>query len=267
MKSADSGFARFSARRRLIIDLAWRDISQKYRGAFLGLSWGFFQPLLSLAVFSTVFGVFLQVRWAGTQNTFEFALFLFCGLIPFNFVSECLQRAPSLILSNPSYVKKIVFPLQVLPWVSVLVAGFQALLSFIVWLLFCLFIRGGIEVTAVLVPIVLLPLVVWALAFGWFFAALGVYVRDVAQFVSILTPMLMFLSPVLYPVDAVPEAYRFWIYLNPVTPVVEQMRVVLLVGAVPDFIALTVTFLIGLLVALLALAWFHKLKQGFADVI
>lgn len=267
MTTTASGFGRLSDQRRLVFDLAWRDISQKYRGAFLGLSWGFFQPLLSLAVFSTVFGVFLQVRWAGTQSTFEFALFLFCGLIPFNFVSECLQRAPTLILSNPSYVKKIVFPLQVLPWVSVLVAGFQALLSIVVWLLFSVFIRGGIEVTALLVPVVLLPVVVWAVAFGWFFAALGVYVRDAAQFVSILTPMLMFLSPVLYPVDAVPEAYRFWIYLNPVTPVVEQMRVVLLAGEVPDFTALTVTFLIGLFVALLSLAWFQKLRQGFADVI
>jgi lipopolysaccharide transport system permease protein len=256
-----------SARRRLVLDIAWRDISQKYRGAFLGLSWGFFQPLLSLAVFSTVFGVFLQVRWAGTQNTFEFALFLFAGLIPFNFVSECLQRSPNLILGNPSYVKKVVFPLQVLPWVSVLVAGFQALLSMIVWLLFCLFIRGSLEPTALLVPLVFLPLVAWAMAFGWFFAALGVYVRDVAQFVSVLTPMLMFLSPVLYPADAVPKEYRAWIYVNPVTPAVEQMRAVLLAGELPDFGSLTATLLAGVVAALLSLAWFGKLRRGFADVI
>lgn len=267
MKRQASTTGLLLTRWRLVLDIAWRDISQKYRGAFLGLSWGFLQPLLSLVVFSTVFGVFLQVRWAGTQNTYEFALFLFCGLIPFNFLSECLQRSPTLVLNNPSYVKKIVFPLHVLPWVSVLVAGFQAALSMVVWLLACYVIRGGLEPTAVLAPFVLLPLVAWSLAFGWFFAALGVYVRDVAQFVSVLTPMLMFLSPVLYPAEAVPAEYRSWIYLNPITPVVEQMRAVLLAGKLPDVALLSTTLVGGVLAAGASLLWFRKLRHGFADVI
>jgi lipopolysaccharide transport system permease protein len=197
----------------------------------------------------------------------EFALVLFAGLIVFNVFSECIGRAPTLILHNANYVKKVVFPLEILPWVALGSAAFHAAVSVVVWLLAYVVLVGMPHATALLLPLVLLPLVLLVMGLTWFLAALGVYLRDVSQFVGILITVLLFVSPVFYPATALPPAYGALLVLNPLTPVIESTRDVMYWGKLPDATAWLTTLLISALVGWLGFAWFQKTRKGFADVI
>jgi lipopolysaccharide transport system permease protein len=252
----------------LILALSKREVVGRYRGSFLGIFWSFFNPLLMLAVFTFVFSVVFQARWGGgSDSKTEFALVLFAGLIVFNLFSECINRAPVLILINVNYVKKVIFPLEILPWVVLGSAMFHAGISILIWMTAYTFIFGMPHVTALLLPVVFLPLALLIMGISWMLASLGVYLRDVSQFVSILTTVLMFLSPIFYPVSALPEAYQPFLLLNPLMPAIEQARNVLFWGKPPDMIMLGVYFLVSVFIAWLGFAWFQKTRKGFADVL
>jgi lipopolysaccharide transport system permease protein len=252
----------------LILTLAKREVVGRYRGSFLGIFWSFFNPLFMLAVFTFVFSVVFKARWGGgSDSKTEFALVLFAGLIVFNLFSECINRAPVLILANVNYVKKVIFPLEILPWVVLGSAMFHAGISLGIWMTAYTFLFGLPHVTALLLPVVFLPLVLLIMGISWILASLGVYLRDVSQFVSILTTVLMFLSPIFYPVSALPEAYRPFLLLNPLMPAIEQARNVLYWGKTPDMIMLGVYFLVASFIAWLGFAWFQKTRKGFADVL
>ena len=197
----------------------------------------------------------------------EFALILFAGLIVFNLFAECFNRAPGLILANVNYVKKVVFPLEILPWVALGSALFHALISLGVWLIAYLILFGVPHITVLLFPLVILPLLLLIMGLTWALASLGVYLRDVSQFIGILTTVLMFLSPIFYPASALPEAYRHLLLLNPLTPVIEQARDVLFWGKVPDMTILSIYLLMTAFIAWLGFAWFQKTRKGFADVL
>lgn len=223
-----------------------------------------------LAVYTFVFSVVFKARWnvnASSGSKTEFAMVLFAGLIVFNLFSECINRAPGLILANTNYVKKIVFPLEILPFVTLASAAFHMVISFIVWLLFFVIIFGLPPVTLVLLPVVLIPLVLLTLGLSWLLASLGVYLRDVTQFITILTTVLMFLSPVFYSVSSLPAAYRPFLRANPLTLTIEQARDVMIWGKAPDWAAWGAYLLASLLVAWLGFAWFQKTRKGFADVL
>jgi len=247
--------------------LARREIEQRYRGSIAGIGWTLLQPMALLLLLTTVFGVLLKSRWSAESSTLDFALFLFVGLIFYNFVAECMQQAPTLITNNPNYVNKIAFPLELLPWVSVLVAGFQAIVSLLLLYLAAVLIRGDIHLSWALVPLLFVPATLVCLALGWFLSALGVYIRDTRQIVAILTPALMFLTPIFYSSSNVPEDFQALLSLNPLTGVVEEGRRMVLGGAMPDFLTLGYNSAISLSVALLALAWFQKLRKGFAGAL
>ena len=192
--------------RDLIGQMIHRDVTGRYRGSILGIVWSFFNPVLMLAVYTFVFSVVFKARWqVGSDNQTEFAIVLFAGMIVFGVFSECVNRAPGLILNNPNYVKKVVFPLEIMPWVSLGSAFFHALVSLGVLLLFSLIVSQSCPWTVFLLPAVLLPLALLVLGLGWFFSSLGVYLRDVGQTIGLVTTVLMFLSPVFYPVTAIPE--------------------------------------------------------------
>lgn len=254
--------------RSLIKALVKRDVIGRYRGSALGILWSFFHPVFMLVVYTFVFSVVFKARWSvGSDSKTEFAIVLFAGLLVFSVFSECVNRAPTLILSNVNYVKKVVFPLEVLPWMVLGSALFHALVSLGVWLIFYVFVFGIPHATILLLPIIVLPLLLFTMGFSWLLASLGVYLRDVTQFVSIVTATLMFLSPIFYPVSALPPEYQFLLNLNPLTLAIEQARDVLIWGRSPlgpGFVVYTVG---AALIAWLGFAWFQKTRRGFADVI
>jgi lipopolysaccharide transport system permease protein len=254
--------------RSLVRALVQREVLGRYRGSFMGILWSFFNPVFMLVVYTFVFSVVFKARWSGgSDSKTEFALILFAGLIVFNLFAECFNRAPGLILANVNYVKKVVFPLEILPWVALGSAMFHALISLGVWLIAYLILFGVPHITVLLLPLVILPLMLFIMGLTWGLASLGVYLRDVSQFIGILTTVLMFLSPIFYAASALPEKYRHLLLLNPLTPAIEQARDVLFWGKVPDISMLTVYLLVAALIAWLGFAWFQKTRKGFADVL
>ena len=254
--------------RGLIKASAKREVLGRYRGSVMGLLWSFFNPVFMLAVYTFVFSEIFKARWsADSESKTEFALVLFAGLIVFNLFAECINRAPGLILSNVNYVKKVVFPLEILPFVGLLSALFHGAISLGVWLLAYLVLFGIPHPTALYLPLIVLPFILFIMGLSWALASLGVYLRDVGQFIGVVTTVLMFLSPIFYPAMALPEAYRHLLYLNPLTPVIEQARAVLYFGSAPDFAMLAVYWAATFIIAWLGFAWFQKTRKGFADVV
>lgn len=254
--------------RQLIRTYTRREVIGRYRGSFLGLFWSFFNPVLMLAVYTFVFSEIFRARWgSGSGSKTEFALILFVGLIVFNLFAECITRAPGLVVSTPNYVKKVVFPLEILPVVGLFSALYHAGISLGVWLVAYAVIQGVPPLTALYVPLVIAPFCLLVLGLSWALASLGVYLRDVAQVIGVLTTVLMFLSPIFYPASILPERYRPLFYLNPLTPVIEQARDVLHWGEPPDFSLIGLYTVGSALVAWAGFAWFQKTRKGFADVL
>ena len=253
--------------RSLVLELARREFSGRYRGSFGGIAWSFAQPLFLLAVYTLAFGVILDARWGFAGGTADYALMMFIGLVVFNAFAECLQKAPMLVAGNPNYVKKIVFPLEILPWVMALVALLHAVVGIAVWMLGFMALHGAPRPGALAFPLVLLAYFPLLLGTGWLLAALGVAVRDVGQFTAMLAHALLFLTPIFYTVEAVPEAMRGLLLLNPLTFVVEQLRQVLFFGEAPRLGALAAYFAAASVFAALALALFRRLRPGFGDLV
>jgi len=252
-------------------NLAWvmtkREVIGRYRGSFLGLLWSFFNPLLLLAVYTFVFSVVFEVRWGvPIAGRGQFAVILFSGLIVHGLFSESIARAPGLIPGNVNFVKKVVFPLEILPWVSMGTTLFHSLMSLFVLFIFILF-SGGLHWTFMLIPVVMLPLVILSMGLSWLLASLGVFIRDVGQAMGLVTTVLLFLSPIFYPLSAIPEKFRSLVYLNPLTFVVEQARAVLVFGEPPSWTGLGIYLAVSLGVAWLGFWWFQKTRKGFADVL
>jgi lipopolysaccharide transport system permease protein len=255
--------------RGLIVQLARRDVVGRYRGSFLGLAWSFVSPLVMLAIYTFVFGVVFRQRWAGTsgESTAEFALVLFSGMIVHGFFAECVNRAPGLVLGSPNLVKKVVFPLEILPWTTLGSALFHAAASLVVLLTAHLIVVGSLSWTVMWVPIIVLPTALTALGLTWALAALGVFVRDIAQVTGMFTTILLFLSPVFYPAAALPESYRPWLYANPLTPIIEDTRNAIMFGQSPDWERWVVVLVAGVVMAQAGFWLFQRTRRGFADVI
>ena len=254
--------------RELIRVSAKREVLGRYRGSLLGIFWTFLNPLLMLTVYTFVFSEIFKSRWnAASDSRTEFAMVLFAGLIAFNLFAECVNRAPSLILSNVNYVKKVVFPLEILPCVALAAALFHSCISLGVWLLAYVVLFGVPQLTVLYLPLVISPFLFFILGVSWALASLGVFLRDISQFIGLLVMVLMFMSPIFYPASALPEGYRFILYLNPLTPVIEEMRAVLYFGDAPDFAMLAVYWLATVLLAWLGFVWFQNTRNGFADVL
>jgi len=255
--------------RSLVASLIKREVTGRYKGSVFGILWSFFNPVLMLAVYTFFFSVVFKARWpGGSDSKTEFALILFSGLMVFNLFSECITRSPGLILSNVNYVKKVVFPLEVLPWVTLGAALFHLAISFGVWIIFYVVFFGTPHLSILMFPLMLLPLLFLALGFGWGLASLGVYLRDVSQIVGSIMPVLLFLSPVFYPISRLPEKYRVMVHINPVTVAVEQARDVMIgSGGGINWVSWVVYCLVSVCVAWLGFAWFQKTRKGFADVL
>lgn len=254
--------------RQLIVQMTRREVIGRYRGSILGLLWSFFNPVFMLAIYTFVFSVIFKARWDPHQTSkAEFAMVLFSGLLVFNLFAECVNRAPSLILSNSNFVKKVVFPLEILPWVDLGSALFHMFASLLVWLLFYGIFFGVPHITLLLFPLLLFPLGCFTLGISWLLASLGTYLRDVGQFVGIVVTALLFLTPIFYPLSMIPARYRQIIFINPLALVTEDARRVLMWGKSPDWKLFAVFTVLSVVVACLGFAWFQKTRRGFADVL
>lgn len=241
----------------------------RYKGSIIGLAWSFFNPVFMLIVYTFVFSVVFKSRWgdAGEESNTQFAVVLFVGMIVHGLFAELLNRAPGLILSNANYVKKVVFPLEILPIISLGAALFHSMISLGVLLLAFFVFNGYLQWTAFFFPFILLPLAILSLGFAWMLASLGVFLRDVGQIIGLTTTAMMFLAPVFYPVSALPEKFRPWLMANPLTFIIEQARDVLIWGRMPNWLGLGTFILVATVVAWLGYAWFQKTRKGFADVL
>ena len=256
--------------RALIRILARRELAGRYRGSLLGSLWTIATPLLMLAVFTLVFGVVLSARWpgaAGEGGVGMFALALLAGLLVHTLLAEVLSAAPALVVGQPNYATKMVFPLETLAWVSLLAALVHMAAGLAMLLLFNGFWGTGFHPAELALPLVLVPFVLLLLGLAWLLAALGVYIRDLLQLVGPLVMMIMFLGPVFVPRTAMPEPIQPWLALNPITIPIEQARRVIFDGLWPEWDVLGLYALGAVAVYLIGLTVFNMLKKGFADVL
>ena len=254
--------------RSLMLEMTRRDVQGRYRGASFGLLWSLISPFLMLIVYTIAFGYIFKARWPGTSgNTVDFAMVLFLGLIVHGFFAECLTRAPSLIVGNANLVKKIVFPLDVLPWTVVLSALFHAFTNVLVFMVMNLLLRGEIHVTALLLPIVFAPLALVALGTVWLLSSLGVFHRDIGQITGVLATAMLFLSSAIGPVKTLPEHYQTFFHYNPLTFVIDQAREVAFFGKLPDWSGLGLYAIGALAFTYAGFVVFQKTRRGFADVL
>lgn len=255
--------------RSLIRQMMARDVVGRYQGSAFGLMWSLVNPLFMLIIYAFVFSVVFNARWGVEQNESrgQFALVLFAGLILHGFVAECLIKAPRLILDHSSYVKRVVFPLEILSFVLVGSAFFHACITYVVLLAGLLVFRGGLPPTAILLPLVVAPLALGLLGVVWLLSAIGVFVRDLQQLIGMLVTALLFLTPIFFPASALPKNFQPWLNVNPLTLFVEESRAVLIWGRIPDWHSLAFAYAVAAAVAWVGYWVFQRTKKGFADVL
>lgn len=249
-------------------ELAKRDVLGRYRGASFGLFWSLISPFMMLMVYTFAFGMVMRGRWPEIEaGHTQFSIILFAGLIVHGFFAECLTKSVNLIVSNPNFVKRVIFPLEILPWPMVLSALFHTLMNIVVFLVMRMIMDGAIAWTTFLFPLVMLPLVVLGLGVSWFMAATGVYFRDVSQITGVLSLAMLFLSSAMMPLESVPDGYRWVFEINPLTFIIDQARNVLLWNTMPDWAGLAWYLLASLCVLYGGYAAFAGTRRGFSDVL
>lgn len=255
--------------RDLVTQMVKREVVGRYRGSFMGILWSLFTPLLMLVIYTFVFSFIFKTRWniSEQESKIDFGIMLFVGMIIHGLFAECINRAPALILSNVNYVKKVVFPLEILPWVAFGSALFHCGISLLVLIVALIIFTGHIPLTALFFPLVLLPLIFAIIGFAWFLSSLGVFIRDIGQVTGILTTVLLFISGVFFPMSALPAPYRTWLMLNPLAVIIEEGRNVLILGKLPEPALWCVMTVLGLFISWSGFAWFQKTRRGFADVL
>ncbi|WPB57801.1 ABC transporter permease [Xylophilus sp. GOD-11R] len=254
--------------RHLIVQLVRREISGRYRGSFLGVLWTFVNPLLMLAIYTFIFGYVFKSRWrSDAASPIEFSVVIFAGVMLHTLIAECINKAPTLIVGQTNFVKKVIFPLHCLAWVTVGSALFHTLISIFIFLVAVAFMQGSLSIGILWMPVLIAPFALMVAGVVWVVAALGVYLRDIGQLMGLMSSVLMFLAPIFYPLQSVPDRFRAILYLNPLTFVVEQVRAVAIWGQPVDWVGWCVYTAVSFLVAACGLTVFQRLRSGFADVL
>lgn len=251
----------------MILELVRREFSGRYRNSLGGAAWAFAQPLLMLAIYTLVFGVILKSPRGLSVDTRQWSLMLFAGLIVFNAFAECLRRGPTLVSGNPNFVKKVVFPLEILPWVQGVTALANVAVSLAIWIVAYIVLVGVPKATLVYFPLILLAYFPLLLGVGWLLAPLGVITRDMEPFTGVIANALLFLTPIFFSRDAAPLLLQHALAWNPLTFVVEQSRQVLFAGQPPDLTGLALYTLWATLFSGLSLMLFRHLRPAFADLV
>lgn len=253
----------------LLTRLAKREYTVRFRGTVMGFAWAVLTPLLLAIAYTYVFVVVFNVRWVGaaTEKGASFAVYLMLGLAVHGILAECLSRAPSLILANPSYVLRVVFPLEILSFTIIAPALVTASVNIAVAVVINLVLNGQLNATLVFAPLILLPYLVFVVAVVIIVSAIGVYLRDIAHVIGLVITLAMFLSPVFYSIEAVPIVMRRVMQFNPLTFPIEQLRAVVIGNMMPDVVGLIVYTAFSIISLALASTVFQRLRSGFADVL
>ncbi|HMD48456.1 MAG TPA: ABC transporter permease [Bryobacteraceae bacterium] len=250
--------------RKLIASMARRDILARYRGSFGGVFWTVLNPLILMGTYFFVFGVVLH---GSGQNRTGFALYFLSGMLPWLAFSEAVGRSPYVIVEHRSFVKKLIFPLEILP-VNYLLAGLiTEVFATGIFLIILLALRGAIPLTALWLPVVVVPQVLLTLGICWFLAALGVFFRDLGQIMGFGLTLWFFVTPICYPESSLPKALLPVLGKNPMFVLVHAYRACLLEGHAPDALALSKLLLLALVLFFAGHAFFYKLRKHFADVL
>lgn len=256
-------------RRDLLIQLVRRNIQVRYKGTMIGLVWMIITPLVMLSVYTFIFSVVFKARWGADfgDSKIAFAIVLFCGIAVFNIFSESINGSAGVITGNPNYVKKVVFPLEILPVSVVFSAVFFGLVSLTILLAGVVLVMHTFSLTIICLPLIFVQLFLLCCGISWFVASLGVYVRDLPHIVGIVLQVLIFMTPIFYSMEMIPEPLRPILAINPLTNIVQTTRYILIYSRWPDWINLAVGILISLAIFQLGYFWFMKTKRGFADVL
>lgn len=252
--------------RHLIREFVKRALQQRYRGSVLGAVWAFAQPLFMLAVYTIVFSGILGIRFSAADPPLYWPLYMLCGLLPWSVFNETLAQSPRLILNYPSLVKKVVFPLEILPATVFLTSLTNSVFGLTIMLIAAIFIKG-LSLTVLWLPLLAIPLALWSLGLAWLLSSLGVFLRDLGEIMGLVLAAWFFLTPIFYPLDAISAGKRWLFYFNPMTHVVRDFRRCGLDGLPPEWLWWGVTTAAGLAVCWLGFRWFARTKVGFADVV
>jgi lipopolysaccharide transport system permease protein len=239
----------------------------RYRGSALGVVWALVTPAVMIAVFTFLFAGVFGARFTAGGSPLDYALYLFCGLLPWTAFQETLQQSSGIVVAHANLVKRVVFPLETLPVAQAASALSGQLLGTIALLAAALFLRGELHASVLWLPVLLVPQLLLTLGLAWLAASLGVFIRDTAQALGLALTAWMYLTPIVYPEHVVPERYRALLELNPFTALVRGYRRCLLEGSAPDWPGLGYATVFALPVFLAGYWWFARTRKNFADVI
>ena len=251
----------------LIFSFARRDLSGRYKGSALGIAWAVLTPVVMIAIFTFIFAGIFGARFGASQSHWDYALYLFCGLLPWTMFQESVQQSSNTIVTHANLVKRVVFPLETLPAAQVFAALGNQLFATIALLIGILAVRQDLQLTALWLPLLLIPQLLFALGAAWLIASLGVFLRDIAQGITLLLMAWMYLTPIIYPESIVPERFRWFLGINPFTSLVRSYRRVFLDGLPPDWRGLLYFSVVALVVFVFGYWWFARTRKNFADVI
>ena len=251
----------------LILSLARRELAARYKGSVLGIVWAILTPIVMIAIFTFIFAGIFKAKFGIDHSHWDYALYLFCGLLPWNAFQESLNLSSTAIVNRANLVKRVVFPLETLPVSQTLAAIANQMFGTTALLLGILIIRHEWHWTTLYLPVLLIPQLLVTLGGAWLLASLGVFVRDIVQGVSLVLMAWMYLTPIIYPETIVPEAYRPIVNLNPFTPLIRSYRRIMLDGLSPDWLGLAYFSVFGVVAFVLGYWWFARTRKNFADVV
>jgi len=254
-------------KRELILSLAKRELLARYKGSVLGLLWPFLTPAVMIVIFTLVFAGIFGARFGSTGSSWDYAIYLFCGLLPWTMFQETIQQSANTIVTHANLVKRVVFPLETLPTAQALAALAHQMFGTVALIIAALIIRGNLHPTILLFPLLLIPQFLFTLGAAWLIASLGVFLRDITQGIGLLLMAWLYLTPIIYPESIVPERFRTMVNLNPFTPLVRNYRRLFLDGLMPDWKGLAYFSVISVLLFVFGYWWFARTRKNFADLI
>jgi lipopolysaccharide transport system permease protein len=261
-------FSSIFGHRELLIQLIRRDVNDKYKGTVLGVIWAFINPLLMLAIYTAVFKFVFKARWPETDDsTSEFALMLFIGLLIHGLAADVISRSAVIISSNRNYVKKVVFPLHILSWSLITSALIQFLFGLLILLGISIVWGKPMHISGLLLPIVIVPYLLFLLGLSWIISALGVFFKDINQITPSLITVLLFTSTVFFPFSHAPALIQPLLSFNPLTLIIESCREVIYYGDLPNFFLLLIYFVVSLFFCSICFTIFKRLERGFSDAL
>ena len=255
------------SRAELIYSFAKRELLGRYKGSALGIAWAVLTPVVMIAIFTFIFAGIFGARFGVNHSHWDYALYLFCGLVPWTMFQDSVQQSANTIVANSNLVKRVVFPLETLPAAQVFAALGNQLFATLALLTATIIVRHRLELTALWFPVLLIPQILFALGSAWLIASLGVFLRDIAQGITLLLMAWMYLTPIIYPESIVPERFRSFIDLNPFTSLVRNYRGIFLDGLAPDWRSLAYFTILAVIIFIFGYWWFARTRKSFADVV